>query len=366
MNTGLTEIPLCQNRLSIDAETAALVDEPTLANAQSVKDSAGLAELLAKRVAEPLEFPPILQSMIVGDKIAITVAHGTKNGLGIALMIVDLLIAKGHQPDDIKLVLSRADDAPSPDSATCPFEIFDPNDELQQAWLFAGVDDQSIYVCRTLFDADVVIPVGSFFGATPRDSICPDFCTMDTRKHLLNLRQVEADATINMINEQLGVFWQINVLVGPGDSIVDVLVGQRRAVLYVATKRLEEIWAVEIKRLAPLVIGTIESESEQTWEQAAAALTVADRVVADDGAIVLVSHIDSLPPAANKRNPITRLLERRHVYLFSELANPDVESSGFAPLNSSGELSRLIRQYGSATLLRDANKLDARLAPVGS
>jgi hypothetical protein len=63
---------------------------------------------------------------------------------------------------------------------------------------------------------------------------------------------------------------------------------------------------------------------------------------------------------------MSRLLKRRHVYLFSELASPDVESSGFAPLINSDELSRLVRQYGSATLLRDANKLDARLARNGA
>jgi hypothetical protein len=284
MNTGLTEISLCQNRLSIDAETAPLVDEPTLALSQSVVDSTNLAELLAKRIAEPLEFPPVLKSVIAGDTIAIAVAHGTTKGTAIALLMVDFLIANGHEPECIKLVFSSASDLPSSDWSTCPVELFDPADELQQAWLFAGVDDQSIYVCRTLFDADVVIPIGSFFGATPRDSICPDFCTSETRKHLMSLRDIEADATINMINEQLGIFWQINVLAGPGDSIVDILVGQRRAVLYFGLMRLEEIWAVEIKQPAPLVIATIESDAEQTWDQALAALTVADRVVSDDGA----------------------------------------------------------------------------------
>ncbi len=185
MKTGLSEIPLCQNRLSIDAETAPLVEEPTLANSPTVADSTNLAALLAKRFEAPLEFPPVLQSVIPGDTIAIAIAHGTTKGTAIALMVVDLLIANGHQPESIRLVFSSADDAPPSEGTLCPVEIFDPNDENQRAWLFAGVDDQSIYISRTLFDADVVIPVGSFFGATPRDSICPDFCAQETRNTLV-------------------------------------------------------------------------------------------------------------------------------------------------------------------------------------
>ncbi len=362
MKTDLSGIALCHNRLSIDADTAALVDEPTLEQSQSVEDSMALARLVAERFAAPLDFSPVLQSVVKGDTIAIAVAHNTKKGMEIAGVVADLLIADGHFPEKITIVFASSAEANESESSQCKIQVFDPYDEQQKAWLFAGVDDQSICVCRTLFEADVVIPVGSFFGATPRDSICPTFCTSETRDHLSHLREIEADATINMINEQLGIFWQVNILVGPGDWIIDICVGMRRAVLHFGIKRLEALWSVELKAQPLLVVATIESDAEQTWEQALAALKVADRVVAEEGAIVLVSHIKSPPPQSNRKNALTRLLGRRHVYLFSELASTEVESSGFAPLTDSGELSRLIRQYGSATLLRDANKLDARVA----
>jgi hypothetical protein len=166
-----------------------------------------------------------------------------------------------------------------------------------------------------------------------------------------------------MINEQLGVFWQINVLAGPGESIIDILVGARRSVLHYGMKKLEDIWAIELDSAAPLVIATIESDADQTWDQAIAALAVTERVATGDGAIVLVSRISSPPPGSRVlKQDATDRFGQRHVYLFSELSGEQAENAGFAPLADAAELARLVRQYGTATLLRDANKLDARLA----
>ena len=228
-----------------------------------------------------------------------------------------------------------------------------------------------IYVSRELFDADVIVPIGSFCGAVARDTICPAFCDESTCRYLAGLRPGEANSTINMINDNLGVFWQINTLVAPGGGLFDILVGQRRSVLVECLRRLEPVWSTKPTEPFPLVLVEMDGQSDNNWDEMGTALQIADRAVAADGAIALLTRMHANPPpdwaregfsgkASPRDRDLTDLLSRRHVFLFSQLPPSQLEGTLIAPLESSDELERLINQYGRALLLRSAHQVNLR------
>ncbi len=328
-----------------------------------------LPSLLLDRFQEPLNFLPVFQSTVPGDSIVIAIAPGTTRGLEIAVATADLFVENGTDAGNISLLAVNSLDAREFQSDHYNIVHFDPDDMEQCAYLIAGIDARPIYVSRQLFDADVVIPVGSFYGASPRDSICPAFCDRTTQEYLSELRPNEADATINMVNENLGVFWQINALDAPGNELIDVLVGDRRSVLLKSVERSEELWSVEADANTPLVIATVDADSDQNWDNVAAALQCAERIASPDGAVAVVSRLATAPPAKwpaagrfrEQAGQLAEILEHRHIYLVSELKPVEVEKAGFAPVGHPDELLRLVQQYGTGTLIRDAHKTDLRV-----
>ncbi len=369
MSTRPSGIQLC-DELQIDADALDLLEQPQRDVIPATLELAKLNAVLLERFHQPMEYPPIFQSTVPGDSVVIAIVPGTTRGSQIGLAAADLLAENGTAPGDISLLVVDSPEFEDFSSDRYHVVRFDPDDPHQRAYLIAGMDAEPVYISRVLFDADVVIPVGSFYGAAPRDSICPAFCDRPTREYLLGLPPREADATINMINENLGVFWQINVLDGPGNELVDILVGARRRVLLECVGRSGDIWKIETAADHRLVIVTLEADADQNWENAAAALLRADQVAGVEGVIALISRISTAPPAHWKRagqalSPASRLVdlfERRHVYLFSKLTRAVAEESGFAPIADSDEFQRLLQHYGPGTLIRDAHKAELRIA----
>ncbi len=353
-------ISLCRGAVQIGGASAEGVHVPQAEQSAGGIPTKEIPRLLARRFAEPLEFPPVYQSIVPGDSVVVAVAPGTLNGTRIAVATADLLVEQGVDRDGLLLLFAlpgERDDAGN----RYPTELFDATDEQQHAYLIAGHDGSPVYVCRTLFDADVVIPLGGFHGAVPRDAVCPAFCNQTTREYLTQLGPRQTDAEINAINDNLGIFWQISVMDGPGGVIDDVLVGDRRAVLQEGVRRMRKMWGLQGEwPQSDLVIVTLESPEDQSWENARAALRVADRIASGTGAIALVSRINT--PPARRDHAISDLLDRRHVYLFSDLPGGEAERFGFAPIGGSEEINRLIRHYGEATLVRDGHKVDIGLA----
>jgi hypothetical protein len=365
-----TPIFLDNQRVVLEGPVAGLVHEPEASVESDPARQLTLREVLAERFSSPTGFPPIASTMIPDDRIAIAVACGTPRASEIADLIAEMLVRDGHPEDMITIVVPRSV-GDSGLSGVHRHEIYDPEVDGDSAWLMAGVDDQPIKVSRLLFDADVVIAVSTFDGVNPRDAICPAFCARSTQQHLSKIRPVEASATISMISDQLGVFWEVVVLPGPGDSISDVLVGDRRSVLLKGIEHMERFWGVELENPFPLVIATIESLPAASAEAACAALLAAEKVVSEGGAIVLVANFEKIPHPLSRavsEKPGTfypelqRVRESFPVYHCGEPIRPDDEEFGLARIADSREMTTLIQRSGSAVLLRDAHKLDARLS----
>lgn len=361
---------LDNRRIVLEGPVAGLVHEPEVIAGEEIATQISLREMLVERFSNPLGFPPIASTMIPDDRIAIAVACGTPRASEIADLIAELLVLDGHPEDLITIVVPRSV-GNSGLSGVHRNELFDPEVDEDSAWLLAGVDDQPVKVSRTLFDSDVVIAVSTFDGVNPCDAICPAFCSRSTQMQLAKIRPVEANATISMISDQLGVFWEVVVLPGPGNTISDILVGDRKSVLLRGIQQMERFWGVELDSPFPLVIATIESQSAASADAACAALLAAEKVVSDDGTIVLVANLEKIPHPASlaaSEEPGTfypelqRLLEAFHLYHCGNPIRPEDEEFGLSRISDSRELSLLIQRSGSAVLLRDAHKVDARLS----
>lgn len=373
MNVNPTRMSLCRGELEIPSAAVGKVrvvefDETP----PSVADSA-LGHLLYERFLEPLDFPPVLQSVIEDDAVVIALAPGTAHGPELALLTARALAVQGLSPEQISvLVVETESGLKEITEEGFSVALFDPNDESQRVWLTSGFEDVSIYVSRELFDADVIVPIGSFFGAAPRDTICPAFCDRETRMLLEQMPPAEADATINSINDNLGTFWQVNVLLTPGGEIFDIVVGERHAVIRECRRRLLPAWTATLPRPAPLVVAELDSDFDQTWNAVALALQLAERGVEREGAIALITRIDHPPPKLWEKGAaqggtiperdrnVADLLARRHVFLYSALKPQQVEGSAFAPIGDSQELGRLVERYGDALVLRSANQIELR------
>ena len=104
----------------------------------------------------------------------------------------------------------------------------------------------------------------------------------------------------------LGVQFTVQVVPGPGGEVLNVVAGQPGAVFRQGQVLCQSAWAFTVPNSAQLVIAAIEGETgEQTWDNAARALSAASRVVAADGAIALCTALAEPPGPTVQRSAET-------------------------------------------------------------
>jgi hypothetical protein len=180
----------------------------------------------------------------------------------------------------------------------------------------------------------------------------------------------------------LGIHLVLQIVPGPGDSILHVLAGESATVNQLGRELCDTTWVHRLKEKPRLVVAAIEGGPEvQTWENFSRALYAALSVVEDDGAVVLCTDLQHRPGPALQRlvgepddetarreilrngsyDAMAALLvldarSRVQVYLMSGLDEESVEELGVGYVRSPAEISRLSRQYNSCVLLGDAHR----------
>jgi hypothetical protein len=260
--------------------------------------------------------------------------------------------------------------------------VHDPDGENQFACLAVGVNDQPLYIHRLLFDADVVIPVGCL-GPTQNyevdDCIFPGFSNRQSLNSFREQSETDQSADIQHVNDQLGTFFAIQLVVGPGDAVHAVYAGERRAVLKAAKQQLATSWAVRVPAAADLVVATIESQAtEQSWDDFAQALINVVSCCDVYAPIVICSQlrrtptretraalVDPLPAAerktVNKLMQLRQIVGEHPVFLSSNLTQSEVEEIGLGYLSAPEELQRLVEKSNRGVFLRDAHKCEITL-----
>ncbi len=401
------ELPYGADRcLRVELPEESLVADCRAARGEPLSDPAAA---VAAALDDPLEFPPLRQATVPGDRIAIALESGLPAAASIVAGIVHTLLQGSAEPQDIAVVvpaesaeLGREEAAgrllrllPEEIRGEVDLVLHDPADKNRLAYLAASSDGKPIYLNRTLCDADVVIPVGilrleeslGYIGV--HGGLFPAFSDELTQQRfrapsstnwsaLRRRREEEADEAAWM----LGCQFSVQVVPGPGQSLLHVLAGDSQAVQRRGAELCAAAWRFETSRRAPLVLVSIEGGPEQqTWDNFARALFAASRVVDDDGAIVLCTalsrrpgpalrHLASLDddqtllhelmrektPDAVPAKLLVQLREKVRIYLLSELPEDDVEQLGLGYVESAEDIERLRRQYDSCIVLANAHR----------
>ena len=365
----------------------------TIAQPQTVaKPDADLAKLLQAALESPLDYPPLADAIFPGDRVAIAVHPDVPSGQQVIQHVIEYLLARGIEPNDMTLVTAQRMKFQMPGHLSAEetkfnFAVHDMNDEQSVSYLAANQAGQPIKINRCLFDADVIIPITCRDHPASFNDIYPEFSHAETiqRYQQATNSLAERNGEIRLANEHLGVFISLNIVGGPGGEVRAVLFGQKEPCDFAAEEMVHQIWSVEPQQPVPLVIATMEDAPEnQTWQQFCLALVAANDVSDGDGQIVICSELadqpvddirnvlmmpfevdqervgDKLGKGSELMQRVVRILMDRQVFLKSNLSDSVVEELGLGPIAGPDEFRRLVARADRGILLRDAHKVKIR------
>jgi len=370
--------------------TKTLPTQPLRTPQEGLRHLAGedLKQAIDQALSQPLDFPQLSELAYEGDCVVIALQAATRESQQILSSILASL-NKGRSETLPVTLLTDTFTASQLDLSKYPdisLAVHDPDGENQFACLAVGVNDQPLYIHRLLFDADVVIPVGCL-GPTQNfevdDCIFPGFSNRQSLNNFREQSEKDQSADIQHVNDLLGTFFAIQLVVGPGDAVHGVYAGERKAVLKAAKSRLGQAWSVAVPATADLVVATIESQTtEQSWDDFAQALINVVPCCEVSAPIVICSQLRRTPnretraalvdplPAAEKKT-VNKLVQLRQivndhpVFLSSNLTQAEVEEIGLGYLSAPEELQRLVEKSSHGLFLRDAHKCAIKLGEEG-
>jgi len=364
------------------------------------------AAAAAAVLRDPLEFPAVVRATVPGDRVALALDHAVPQAPAVIAGVVDALLEGPIEPDDIAIVRTGQDvDQGAPDPASLlPVGIrravrvitHDPTDRDELSYLAASEDGRPIYINRTVFDADFVLPIGclrleeSFGYMGMHGGMFPTFSDEDAQKRFLAPSSVTSDVhhrrrckEAGEVAWLLGIQCTVQVVPGGGENVLHVLGGNVDAVMARGRELCQEAWDFELPHRAALVVATIEGGREhQTWENFARALSASLRAVDDGGAVAVCTDLETAPgPAlahltraetveaaihqinrdrtadAAPASQLVQALDRVRVYLLSRLEEDAVEELGVAYVSNGEEIARLSRRHESCIVLANAQHL---------
>ena len=385
--------------IGLDLPAGALVAECGRPSNGQLDDPADAAR---KALAQPFEYPALDRYTMSGDRVAIALGSGVPHGGQIAAAVVRCLADGGVDPESVSVLRTAADaDSADPrkwldeDLRDGPTVItHDPTDHDQLAYLATSDRGHGILLNKAIVDADVVLPIGCFHDRHVAGqygiytAVFPDFADQKNQKRFrspktLGARGYHKKSVVGAVNEVgwlLGTTFTIQVIPGPGGSVLQVLAGEVGAVEAEARRLYRAAWHWSVPRRASLVLAAVEGDSpEQTWENLGRALVSAAELVEDEGAIAVCTELaDPAGPAvdllqgAQSRDDALRQIgkerprdalaaaqlagvqERVSVFLLSRLNPADVEQLGIAPIVEIDEVVRLAQRYPSCLVLGNA------------
>jgi nickel-dependent lactate racemase len=363
---------------------------------------------IRQALAGPLDFPPLAQAVVPGDKVAIALDPAVPQSQELVSGAVSMLLSAGVLADDITLVVSPSNQsgeardhlnllAPEIRDSIAT-EVHDPKQRGSLSYLGATSDEKPIYINRVIYDADFVISIGLLRPDTAlgyhgvNSTVFPAFAdAAEIARH--HNSQAEKARARNKLRKRadevgwmLGARFTIQVVPGRSDHILHVLAGDSAAVYETGNRLYEDAWACHAQGRAELVVATIEGDKEQTWENVARALASAAVAMNDGSAVAICTDLDErLGPALERivgcedldealreidhslnsdwaaGVELVLALQRGKVYLVSRLDDELVEDLGISPLGPD-QLSRLAARYDSCLVFENAHRAVAHVA----
>jgi len=349
----------------------------------------------------PLDFPALRQALIPDDHVAIILDDRLPN-VGKLLMPVLEHLKEAHiAPAAITILCPpRSVEQPWLDDLADEFEetrleVHDPDNRRHLSYLASTRKGRRIYLNRTVVDADQVVvlsgraydPVLGYSGA--ETAIYPALSDEATRRELFRHLTLDAPGSepwpvrreAAEVAWQLGAPFLVQIIEGTGTDVVHVLAGPVEN-SDAGQRLLDARWRVEIAEPADVVLAGISGDPERlSLDDLARAFASAARVVKSNGRIVLVTAGQpELGPEAEilrqyenvagllyalrqNKVPCSETLflwasaaEQANLYLLSGMPDEAAEDMFTIPLDSPGQVQRLLTGRGRCLVLPDAHK----------
>ena len=384
--------------VSADVEALCNAFSPIDASAKTATTTAGLEQLFKATLKQPVNFPPLAESVFPGDRVAVLLQSGIPFPQQTLTALVNAIDSMGIETDNLHVVVSQstcrelglvAVDTPADadpeaakrwelpgDSSSLNFEVHDSEDS-RVAYLVANKDGDPVYVNRSLHESDFVIPVNCVVpNAKSGDCLYPEFSNMETRQRFrkkdgtAKQRRLETE----LANDTLGIFFSIELICAPGQSIHDITCGERKQVRELAAQQVADIWQVAPTAECDMVVTTVETgHGDTTWKDIVTAVVNASRLTSNDGPIVVWSDLSEKPKSKLKQacqaqfegsisselpthlQHFASVLTERSVYLKSKLSGNTIEDLGLGYLESVESVQRIAQGFDHPFLLRDGH-----------
>ena len=280
-------------------------------------------------------------------------------------------------------------------------QIHDPTAKGGCRYLAATASGERVYLAREVVDADMTISIGpiqfdSLLGYRGTHSaIYPGLSTTEAMRkaHGQGHDELTADdprplrQMVDEIAWLLGAQFSIQVIPACGEGVSAVIAGQAESVLRRGKEVLSDCWRFDLSGRPEVVVAGIDADAAgHDWEQLAAALDTARRMVVRDGRVVVLTELASEPGEGVKmiceaRSPrealkplremappdllaatqIAKALEWMNVYLLSGLDGQLVEDLFMIPLGGLDEASRVVEGTEPCAIVSGAHHAAVRL-----
>ena len=397
------------NELLADSEFQAKFVSPQAESDDQVEFD--LQAELRSAFKEPIMYPAFTESVFAGDSVAIVLQDDLVGPREVLESLIAQFEESNVSPADISVVISEAtaralgaqpaDYQLPPETKdeqpplmfplkfgfnTIQCQVHDPSNVAGLAYLAANEAGDPVYANRLLVESDVVIPVVAALpgdGNRQIDGIYPCFSGVAAQERLASaeVSGLAKRLEVALANDTLGVFFVVQLVDGPGGKLSQVFCGERTRVAAKARETANRNWSFDYVGEAEMVVASIESEGDrQTWDDIVAAVLLADRVMVDDGPIVVLTEVKKKPnrqiakalqaqfedgptgKTTEELQALASVVESRSVFLQSRLAPSVVEDLGLAPLDSLKQVNRIAEAVSTGLVIRDAHKCQLPVA----
>ena len=301
-----------------------------------------ISSAIANACSNPIDFPPLDQAIVAGDRVALAVDPTTPNLVEVVCGCAAWICEQGTEPTNLSIVIASNDNSlleairsGLPEKlADIELGLHDVVDRIEQdeeeegehkhvAYLAANEAGEPVYVNRQLVDADVVIPISTarsqdeavdYFGEF---SLFPLLSDQRTTAQFHDLDRLFNQKKHQVLNEwaslaatSLGAFAGLSVI--PANCLQSssrqahkILAGQLTELESTVQAELAKTHAKESS--SDLVILLMQTNGTCHWHDIGRGLHEAARRLKPGGSVVVCSNLRQRPGPQLKRLSSTAL-----------------------------------------------------------
>jgi nickel-dependent lactate racemase len=170
LETTLHPIAEISNRIQLaGSHRVHLSREVERSSAGTAESAVDVVSRVRHALQEPVDFPPLSAAIVPGDRIAIPIDDDVPHVGLIARGVVEAFTEAGIDAESIDVVATNSEtirlcrEDLEPHVSTLPnFVVHDPGDEKNLCMVGLNKKKEPLTINRTIFDADVVLPISSW------------------------------------------------------------------------------------------------------------------------------------------------------------------------------------------------------------